>query len=74
MTENNGTPPKITRIPTGFEYFCECGCSVKHWYNNYCANCGKKLDWSEENIETKMELTGKQAVTRMFEQFGHLEL
>lgn len=42
--------PRISKVPTDWKYYCECGHEIHPWEFNYCAHCGKKLNWSAENI------------------------
>ena len=51
-------PPKIRKIPVEWKYFCECNHEVHPWGFNYCAHCGRKLDWSAQYIEVKLDDKG----------------
>lgn len=50
---DNATPqtPRVHELGGGIYYTChwlECGETITKW-NNYCPNCGQKIDWEGIN-------------------------
>ena len=62
----NDVFPKIRKIPTDWKYYCECNHEIHPWGFNYCAHCGRKLNWDTEYIIIDCPIKGEKCDERDF--------
>ena len=54
------TVSKIKMVPCQWKYYCECKHEIFPRKFNYCAHCGRKLNWERDNIYIECVMKGEQ--------------